>query len=66
MKRPDLCFREGRPLSWAPSADAVAGKGRPLSYSLGFPSAHAVAGGQERGDFLTPSVVDVLAEDVLI
>ena len=51
---------EGRPLSWAPSADAVAGNGgtltcapsadavagngRPLSYSLRSPSADAVAG----------------------
>src|SRR5215471_443840 len=36
---------EGRPLNCAPSADAVAGNGRPLSYSLRSPSAHAVAGG---------------------
>src|SRR5262249_29755404 len=32
---------EGRPLSWAPSAHAVAGGGRPFSWA---PSAHAVAG----------------------
>ena len=36
--------REGGTLSCAPSADAVAGNGRPLSYSLRSPSAHAVAG----------------------
>src|SRR5574341_1295288 len=38
-----LCGRrEGGALSCAPSADAVAGNGRPLSWA---PSAHAVAGG---------------------
>src|SRR5262245_52528904 len=37
--------REGSPLNCAPSADAVAGNGRPLSYSLRSPSAHAMAGG---------------------
>jgi hypothetical protein len=36
---------EGGTLNCAPSADAVAGNGRPLSYSLRSPSAHAVAGG---------------------
>src|SRR5215510_8961331 len=36
-----LSRREGRPLSWAPSADAVAGNGTPLNWR---PSAHAVAG----------------------
>src|SRR5437870_5800162 len=36
--------REGAPLSWRPSADAVAGNGGTLSYSLRSPSAHAVAG----------------------
>jgi len=32
------------PISCAPSADAVAGNGDPLSYSLRSPSAYAVAG----------------------
>ena len=36
---------EWGPLTCAPSADAVAGNGRPLSYSLRSPSADAVAGG---------------------
>src|SRR5438067_12145984 len=35
---------EGGPLNCAPSAVADAGNGRPLSYSLRSPSAHAVAG----------------------
>jgi hypothetical protein len=35
--------REGRPLSWAPSADAVAGNGRPLSWA---PSTDTIAGGE--------------------
>jgi hypothetical protein len=37
-----LARREGAPLNWRPSADAVAGNGRPLSWA---PSADAVAGG---------------------
>jgi hypothetical protein len=37
-----LSQREGAPLNWRPSADAVAGNGRPLSWA---PSADAVAGG---------------------
>src|SRR5215470_7853936 len=40
-----LSQREGAPLNWRPSADAVAGNGRPLSWA---PSAHAVAGGGNR------------------
>ena len=39
---PTLSQREGAPLNWRPSADAVAGNGRPLSWA---PSADAVAGG---------------------
>src|SRR5262245_24358029 len=44
-----LSQREGAPLNWRPSADAVAGNGRPLSYSLRSPSADAVAGGGDQG-----------------
>ena len=43
-----LSQREGGALSCAPSADAVAGNGRPLSYSLRSPSADAVAGGGDK------------------
>src|SRR5262249_42615902 len=39
--------REGGTLNCAPSADAVAGNGRPLSWA---PSAHAVAGGDTHRD----------------
>ena len=39
-----LSRREGAPLNWRPSADAVAGNGGTLSYSLRSPSADAVAG----------------------
>jgi hypothetical protein len=38
--------REGRPLSWVPSADAVAGNGGPLNWP---PSAHTVAGAWAAG-----------------
>jgi hypothetical protein len=46
-----LSQREGAPLNWRPSADAVAGNGRPLSWA---PSADAVAGGGDTKTWLNP------------
>jgi hypothetical protein len=51
-----LSPREGGTLNCAPSADAVAGNGRPLSYSLRSPSADAVAGGGDMGAYVAFTV----------
>src|SRR2546429_6869500 len=47
--------REGGTLNCAPSADAVAGNGRLLSYSLRSPSAHAVAGATKTASLRHPN-----------
>src|SRR5262245_445554 len=65
-----LARREGGPLNWPPSADAVAGKGGALSWGRGGcadgahpePSAHAVAG---RGSRWLGAISDDTNEEVV-